>query len=206
MAHGFSAVNMALTSEPNGDHNRSGSATPSVNGETSRFKSTTSDGVDNDAASNDTDDNRRPSTAPGQRNGHANGETRDDSAHDTRPKRPVKPLLQRSKSEFGRRPMDEQSVPQEEVPDWGARHGFEDHYQSEHMISELADVSTLFNSLLHLHKGEQCVAFSCWTQLGGMGFMGGAALNHGILMPSAYLGGMRRSIISFRDLPSANIM
>jgi regulator-associated protein of mTOR len=40
--------------------------------------------------------------------------------------------------------MEEQEPPHEEVPDWGARHGFEDHYQSEHMISELADVSDLF--------------------------------------------------------------
>ncbi|KAL2209065.1 hypothetical protein CC79DRAFT_1332296 [Sarocladium strictum] len=129
---------MALTAETNGDRYRSGSATPSINGETSRFKSTTSDGVDNDAASNDTDD-RRPSTAPGQRNGHTNGETQDDSAHDIRPQRPIKPLLQRSKSEFGPRPVEDQAHAQEEVPDWGARHGFEDHYQSEHMISELAD-------------------------------------------------------------------
>lgn len=132
---------MALTAETNGDRYRSGSATPSINGETSRFKSTISDGVDNDAASNDTDD-RRPSTAPGQRNGHTHSETQDDSAHDIRPQRPVKPLLHRSKSEFGPRPVDDQAHTQEEVPDWGARHGFEDHYQSEHMISELADVST----------------------------------------------------------------
>ena len=138
---------MAPTSEPNGEPYSSGVATPSVNGETSRFKTATSDGADNDAASVDTDDNPRPLTAPGQRNGHANGETRDDIAQDPRPKRPVKPVLQRSRSEYGPRPVEDQLPPQEEVPDWGARHGFEDHYQSEHMISELADVSTLDASM-----------------------------------------------------------
>lgn len=147
---------MAPTSEPNGDHYSSGVATPSVNGETSRFKTTNSDGPENDAASVDTDDNPRPSTAPGQRNGHANRETRDDIAQDSRPKRPVKPLLQRSRSEYGPRPVEDQAPPQDEVPDWGARHGFEDHYQSEHMISELADVSVTFALVSSPCRGSLC--------------------------------------------------
>ena len=31
------------------------------------------------------------------------------------------------------------SSPDEEIPEWGARHGFEDHYQSD-IVSQLANV------------------------------------------------------------------
>ena len=34
------------------------------------------------------------------------------------------------------------SSPDEEIPEWGARHGFEDHYQSD-IVSQLANVRFL---------------------------------------------------------------
>jgi regulator-associated protein of mTOR len=60
-----------------------------------------------------------------------------------RKKRRPKALLQRSKSDFG--PGGEARVAaEEEIPDWGARHGFEDHYASEEYVSQLANVSCTF--------------------------------------------------------------
>ncbi|KAK3372028.1 hypothetical protein B0H63DRAFT_286514 [Podospora didyma] len=71
--------------------------------------------------------------------------------------RPSKPPLIRSKSEHVVRhelPHDEADAPdyQEVVYEWGARHGFEDHYQSEDIISQLANVGCFFiiGSLLSL--------------------------------------------------------
>ena len=84
----------------------------------------------------------RPTSAPGRKNSsHLGDTTRDDMQHE-RPKRPVKPLLQRSKSDYAQahRPADDSDT-EDEIREWGARHGFEDHYQSEHIISQLASVS-----------------------------------------------------------------
>lgn len=55
-----------------------------------------------------------------------------------------KPNLLRSKSDHVAR-TDDQDLDQddEEIYNWGARHGFEDHYQSEDIISQLANVSVL---------------------------------------------------------------
>ncbi|CAK7273083.1 Target of rapamycin complex 1 subunit kog1 [Sporothrix epigloea] len=53
---------------------------------------------------------------------------------------PTKPALQRSKSDFVR-PVEENTDMMNssgELNRWGARHGFEDHYQSEDIISQLA--------------------------------------------------------------------
>lgn len=63
----------------------------------------------------------------------------DDSDRDE-PKRPAKPQLQRSRSEHGLRHEDTDQT-DDEMYEWGARHGFEDHYQSEDIISQLANVS-----------------------------------------------------------------
>lgn len=85
----------------------------------------------------------RPSSAPG----HGIAGARPDDDHAERaapaPPRPSKPPLFRSKSEFAAaRPDDTNSdTLTEELFEWGARHGFEDHYQSEDIISQLANVS-----------------------------------------------------------------
>jgi len=64
----------------------------------------------------------------------------DDSDHD-RPKRPSRAPLLRSQSEHMVR-HEEPDFTDDEIHEWGARHGFEDHYQSEDIISQLANVST----------------------------------------------------------------
>lgn len=91
---------------------------------------------------------RRPSSAPGNNqaghlsqytNGRRNSEDDDDDDDDDAPlDMPTKPPLLRSKSERGLR-FNEANDP--EFYEWGARHGFEDHYQSEDIISQLATVS-----------------------------------------------------------------
>jgi regulator-associated protein of mTOR len=65
--------------------------------------------------------------------------SQDESEPEQRPRRP-KPLLQRAKSDFGPRGEDPESQSEEEIQDWGARHGFEDHYESDY-VSQLANVS-----------------------------------------------------------------
>ncbi|CAI4211032.1 unnamed protein product [Parascedosporium putredinis] len=87
----------------------------------------------------------RPSSAPGSRNGFirpSQSSSRADSINSTQssPKvRPVKPHLLRSKSEHVLRNDDKAlEDSDDEVYNWGARHGFEDHYQSEDIITQLA--------------------------------------------------------------------
>ncbi|KEY68687.1 hypothetical protein S7711_00561 [Stachybotrys chartarum IBT 7711] len=126
--HG-SVTAMASRSDPN-------SSNALTNGETSRFKTTANGNHDYDAYSNGSDD-RRPSSAPGRKNGLASTEARDDIGPD-KPRRPVKPSLQRSRSEYAPRPTQIETNIETEIPQWGARHGFEDHYQSEHIITQLA--------------------------------------------------------------------
>jgi len=95
---------------------------------------------------------RRPSSAPGDNLG---------SPAANRPERPhietenggpssssavarlSKPPFLRSKSEHGTRPdeSDDDDAMEEEHYDLGARHGFEDHYLSEDIIAQLANVS-----------------------------------------------------------------
>ena len=84
---------------------------------------------------------RRPLTAPGNKHNISLEIPQDDSDHD-RPSRRVvsKPPLLRSKSEHIVRREDADQT-DEEIYEWGARHGFEDHYQSEDIISQLANVS-----------------------------------------------------------------
>jgi regulator-associated protein of mTOR len=58
-------------------------------------------------------------------------------------KKSLKPPLLRSQSEYAspHRSPDEDIHHEEQETYWGARHGFEDHYQSEDIISQLANVS-----------------------------------------------------------------
>lgn len=113
-----------------------------TNGETSRFRAQGDSSPDRDASSNSGD--RRPSSAPGRENTiPASAEPRDDLETE-RQKRPAKPQLHRSKSDYAPRQADD-SEPEDEIREWGARHGFEDHYQSEHIISQLVNVRCAFS-------------------------------------------------------------
>ncbi|VUC33151.1 unnamed protein product [Clonostachys rosea] len=111
--------------------------TPTANGETSRFRSVPNGGIDYEASSNE-DDDRRPSSAPDQGDQSASAQARDRNRID-KSARSAKPLLHRSKSEFGPRPTDDTEHVENVISEWGTRHGFEDHYQSEHIISQLAN-------------------------------------------------------------------
>jgi regulator-associated protein of mTOR len=81
----------------------------------------------------------RPTSSPGPEYS-----SQDESERD-RPKRRPKPLLQRSKSDFGPRGEDHTPQAEEDTQDWGARHGFDDHYASEEYVSQLANVSCTFS-------------------------------------------------------------
>ncbi|KAH7316426.1 hypothetical protein B0I35DRAFT_253353 [Stachybotrys elegans] len=113
-----------------------------TNGETSRFRTVPNGSPSYDENSNGTDD-RRPSSAPGRKNGNPSAGAKDDT-EPPKPRRPVKPTLQRSKSEYAPRAIENEPQAEDEIPQWGARHGFEDHYQSEHIISQLASVCFAF--------------------------------------------------------------
>lgn len=93
---------------------------------------------------------QRPLSAPG------NNLPQDDSDHE-RPKRVVsKPPLLRSKSERIVRHEDTDQI-EEEINGWGARHGFEDHYQSDEIISNLASVSIMLPRLTVLISSSKYV-------------------------------------------------
>ncbi|KAM3458256.1 hypothetical protein MY5147_002415 [Beauveria neobassiana] len=114
-------------------HNH-GSNHGSVNGEPSRFKS-------QDLSRNHSPDghDHRPSTAPGRKNGFSSSVEMGDNLARQRPQRPNKPMLVRSKSDYARpQEQDDSEQDDDDIPEWGARHGFEDHYQSEHIITQLA--------------------------------------------------------------------
>ena len=147
---------MARSADPNGFT----SSTAKTNGETSRFKSQASGTAspEHDTYSN-ADDERRPSSAPGRKNDHVVNETQDDFAHPPL-KRPTKPQLLRSKSDFTSRLVEESEEGDPEVTEWGARHGFDDHYQSEHIISQLANVSCFFHLVPFFHRGTQAVCMA----------------------------------------------
>ncbi|KAI0883731.1 raptor N-terminal caspase like domain-containing protein [Annulohypoxylon maeteangense] len=82
---------------------------------------------------------RRPLTAPGNKHNISLAIPPDDSDHDKPGRRLIsKPPLLRSKSEHIVKREDGDQA-DEEVHEWGARHGFEDHYQSEDIISQLAN-------------------------------------------------------------------
>lgn len=73
-------------------------------------------------------------------------ESSQDESEIDRPRRRQKPLLQRSKSDYGPRGDEREAQVEEERHDWGARHGFEDHYASEEYVSQLANVGYAFLS------------------------------------------------------------
>jgi regulator-associated protein of mTOR len=81
----------------------------------------------------------RPTSAP-----NGAGETSPDESEPDRKRHRPKPLLQRSKSDIGPRGDDQESQADDDIQDWGARHGFEDHYASEEYVSQLANVSRSF--------------------------------------------------------------
>ncbi|KAL3420387.1 meiotic regulator-interacting [Phlyctema vagabunda] len=79
----------------------------------------------------------RPATA-------TTAESSQDDSDMERSRRPRRILLQRSKSDYGLRGNDADSQADEDVQDWGARHGFEDHYASEEYVSQLASLASGF--------------------------------------------------------------
>lgn len=82
----------------------------------------------------------RPTTSAGG----AAESSQDDSEPDRIRRRPV-PLLRRSKSDFG--PGGENIINtdmEEDIQDWGERHGFGTNYASEEYVSQLANVSRSF--------------------------------------------------------------
>lgn len=96
---------------------------------------------------------QRPSSAPGRKKNHVVTFDHDENSESERPtgKRSIKPLLLRSRSEHGLRTEEHegghdenQEHAEEEIYNWGTRHGFEDTYQSEDIISQLANVSCAF--------------------------------------------------------------
>lgn len=101
---------------------------------------------------NSTSSHKRPSSAPGDENNKPNG------AHsaDLPAERPRKPPLMRSKSDHPSRGLhidtstdssnDEQTIAAAE--DFGTRHGFDGHYQSEDIISQLANVGVYSSTAL----------------------------------------------------------
>ncbi|KAK3196298.1 Target of rapamycin complex 1 subunit kog1 [Lecanicillium sp. MT-2017a] len=125
---------MTLRSDAN-DSVASAARAANTNGHSSQFMAQTNGGPGHDASTNGGDAGR-PLSAPGRKNGLSSSETRDDSGPE-RQRRPTKPLLVRSKSDYAR-PQDDSDADEDEIPEWGARHGFEDHYQSEHIITQLA--------------------------------------------------------------------
>jgi len=88
----------------------------------------------------------RPTSAPGGRLANSistnlKDYTNEDSDMELARRRP-KSLMQRSKSDFGPRSDDSDAQNHDsDNHDWGARHGFEDHYASEEYVSQLANVS-----------------------------------------------------------------
>jgi regulator-associated protein of mTOR len=91
----------------------------------------------------DPSSSKRPSSAPGIKNNLAVGSlnrSSTDVSDSMVPARPTKPALLRSKSEYASLRNDEEEHTIEERREWGARHGFEDHYQSQDIISQLANV------------------------------------------------------------------
>jgi regulatory associated protein of mTOR len=88
----------------------------------------------------------RPTSAPGGKvsnsdNLNPRDSTNEDSDREVVLRRP-QPFLHRSKSDFGPRGDDSDSQRHDsDNKDWGARHGFEDHYASEEYVSQLANVS-----------------------------------------------------------------
>jgi regulator-associated protein of mTOR len=91
-------------------------------------------------------DQNRPTSAPGGKvtssdNLNPRDSTNEDSDRELARRRP-QDFLHRSRSDFGPQGDDSDSHRHDgDNKDWGARHGFEDHYASEEYVSQLANVS-----------------------------------------------------------------
>lgn len=124
-------------------------------------------------------DERRPSSAPGYKNRNSLSvvTSHEPSSGPDRSRRPAKPLLLRSKSEYLMRQQDDMgsSSPDEEIPEWGARHGFEDHYQSD-IVSQLANVRFLVFVLCSWCGWSICAAFLCIRRSLGLAYMTGLTI------------------------------
>jgi hypothetical protein len=101
----------------------------------------TSNGTAGIHRSNSASFSRRPSSAPRASGSGGTNNTTDDEDENRLSLRPQKPPLFRSQSEYASPFRDEAAHTENEDFEWGARHGFEDHYQSEDIISQLANVS-----------------------------------------------------------------
>lgn len=95
----------------------------------------------------------RPTSAPHGTDGNADSSQDEGTRNRRAVRRRPKSLLQRSKSDYG--PGGNDSQTEDEIQDWGARHGFEDHYQSEEFVSQLANVSSysFYSSLFGVSIG-----------------------------------------------------
>ncbi|TVY80319.1 Target of rapamycin complex 1 subunit mip1 [Lachnellula suecica] len=119
------AANGQRSSHENADHRR-----------TSNASSRTAPGSGEQIRDRRSSLQTRPTSAPG-----ANDSSPDDSEIDRAKRRP-KPILVRSKSDFGVRREEVDSAADEDWQGWGARHGFEDHYASEEYVSQLANCTS----------------------------------------------------------------
>ncbi|KAH7358224.1 WD repeat domain-containing protein mip1 [Plectosphaerella cucumerina] len=83
---------------------------------------------------------KRPSTAPGddQANPAGFSDHRDADVEAGRARRPPRPLVLRTRSEFAVRTSDPEES-ENDIPRWGTRHGFEEHYESQQFMDKLAN-------------------------------------------------------------------
>ncbi|ERS99991.1 hypothetical protein HMPREF1624_03361 [Sporothrix schenckii ATCC 58251] len=95
-----------------------------------------------DNSESDAVDRRRQQQQKPQQTGGRGDHSRNGSRNNNGRSGPAKPPLMRSKSDYARPAPIEDSTEtlhnSGELSRWGARHGFEDHYQSEDIISQLA--------------------------------------------------------------------
>lgn len=92
-------------------------------------------------------DELRPASAPKGKTASSTALNRQDPTYDISDVEQVKrakPMLLRSKSDYGPRGESPDTRQEIDAQDWGARHGFEDHYASEEYVSQLANVSRSF--------------------------------------------------------------
>ncbi|KAH6706091.1 WD repeat-containing protein mip1 [Verticillium dahliae] len=87
----------------------------------------------------------RPSSAPGDNHkqdmgpgGFAHHRNPGQGSNGQPRRQQPKPLLLRTRSEFGVRPNDSDQS-DEEIPQWGARHGFDELYESQQFMDKLAN-------------------------------------------------------------------
>ncbi|KAK7435952.1 WD repeat domain-containing protein mip1 [Colletotrichum acutatum] len=127
--------NMPQTQGPNGS-----SAFPDATTQPSPFGGAAPPLALQRSTSHDDSNARRPSSAPGNKQNLAAGFSTGEQSDSDRPKRPsVKPLLMRSKSEFGVSRPEEVDHSEEDIPHWGARHGFDEYHESPEILAQIAN-------------------------------------------------------------------